>query len=40
MLIYYVQESVADRVVERLKRLWLFLVYAARRCPAATRPAS
>ena len=31
MLTYYVQDSAVDWVVERLKRLWLFVVYAARR---------
>ena len=31
MLTYYVQERAVDWVAERLKRLWLFVVYAARR---------
>jgi hypothetical protein len=31
MLTHYGQENAADWVVDRLKRLWLFLVYAARR---------
>ena len=39
MLTYYVQDSAVDWVVERLKRLWLFLVYAAA-LTRATRPAS
>ena len=31
MLSYYVQDSPLDWVVERLKRVWLFLVYGFRR---------
>jgi hypothetical protein len=31
MLTYYVQENAVDWIVERLKRVWLFVAYAARR---------
>jgi hypothetical protein len=31
MLSYYVQDTASDWVVERLKRIWLFLVYGLRR---------
>src|SRR5262249_32899200 len=33
MLTYYVQDTKADWVIERLKRFWLFVVYGLRRCP-------
>ena len=31
MLSYYVQDTASDWIIERLKRLWLFLVYGVRR---------